>query len=257
MNNFPPPSTSSSGAWTKPLFYNNIQNNNTQNNNIQNNNTQNDTNNDKIEYNNYEKLTKLPCYICVLDFEATCWKNNEHPRSEMEIIEFPSVLYHLNNDKVQKISEFHEYVKPTLHPNLSKFCIELTGITQNTVDKGDTFNNVYERHHQWLIQNMNGNDDIYFLTCGAWDLKTQLPNEIYNKKITHYNEYKKYINIKTDFLVFTKNTSRTLGMSEMLRKLKIRLEGRHHSGIDDTRNIAKIFLHLFNHGYKQFHFEYV
>lgn len=43
-----------------------------------------------------------PYYICVLDFEATCWNNKQHPRSEMEIIEFPSVLYYVTKTELKK-----------------------------------------------------------------------------------------------------------------------------------------------------------
>jgi hypothetical protein len=32
-------------------------------------------------------------YICVLDFEATCWDNNQIDKSKVEIIEFPIKIY--------------------------------------------------------------------------------------------------------------------------------------------------------------------
>ena len=38
------------------------------------------------------------------------------------------------------------------------------------------------------------------------------------------------------------------GMTRMLRTLGLRLEGRHHSGIDDTRNIARIVAALAGRG---------
>ncbi len=40
-------------------------------------------------------------------------------------------------------------------------------------------------------------------------------------------------------------------MTDMLAMLKLKLEGRHHSGIDDTRNIARCALQLMKDG-KQF-----
>jgi inhibitor of KinA sporulation pathway (predicted exonuclease) len=52
-------------------------------------------------------------YLCVLDFEATCCDKDEFPRNQMEIIEFPSVLYKIENHKATLISQFHKYVKPT------------------------------------------------------------------------------------------------------------------------------------------------
>ncbi len=38
-------------------------------------------------------------YLCVLDFEATCCDKDEFTRKQMEIIEFPSVLYKIENHK--------------------------------------------------------------------------------------------------------------------------------------------------------------
>jgi inhibitor of KinA sporulation pathway (predicted exonuclease) len=43
-----------------------------------------------------------------------------------------------------------------------------------------------------------------------------------------------------------KNTSN--GMTDMLAKLGLELEGRHHSGIDDSRNIARCAMKLMSCG---------
>ena len=46
-------------------------------------------------------------------------------------------------------------------------------------------------------------------------------------------------------------------MTGMLNFLKIKLEGRHHSGIDDTRNIAKIMLKMINDGHRFDDFQFI
>lgn len=38
-------------------------------------------------------------------------------------------------------------------------------------------------------------------------------------------------------------------MTDMLEIYKIKLDGKHHSGIDDSFNIAKIFKKLIDQGY--------
>lgn len=43
-------------------------------------------------------------------------------------VEFPAVLLNTSTGEIE--SEFHSYVQPQEHPILSKFCTELTGITQ-------------------------------------------------------------------------------------------------------------------------------
>jgi hypothetical protein len=65
-------------------------------------------------------------YLMVLDFEATC--NNPVQTSPQEIIEFPTVVV----DTVEKrvVGEFRRFVRPVIHPELTRFCTELTGIRQ-------------------------------------------------------------------------------------------------------------------------------
>ena len=64
-------------------------------------------------------------YLLILDFEATC---GDAVEGQNEIIEFPTLVYDLKEDTV--LSTFHEYVRPVIHPTLTPFCIDLTGITQ-------------------------------------------------------------------------------------------------------------------------------
>lgn len=192
-------------------------------------------------------------YICILDFEATCWNDNgieNKDKSQIEIIEFPSILYKLQNNKLEKIGEFHEYVKPIINPVLSEFCTELTGIKQETVDKADIFPNVFNRHYNWIKTNVLNLEKLTFLTCGAWDLKIQLPRELNNKKIKNKEAYSHFINIKDEFEYFYKN--KAYGMDGMLKYLKLTLDGKHHSGIDDCRNISKILIKMVEDGHTDF-----
>ncbi len=192
----------------------------------------------------------MSIYYCVLDFEATCW--NLNPKLDrQEIIEFPSVLYELTTlGEMKFISEFSKYVKPVLEPILSNFCIELTGITQEQVNKSQPIEIVYKEHYEWLKLNTPNNAEIFIVTCGAWDLKTMLPKEIKNKKLDYPKVYKRYINIKNEFEYFYK--IKAGGMVQMLNYLGLTLDGRHHSGIDDTKNIAKILVKIISQGHIDF-----
>ena len=128
-------------------------------------------------------------YLCILDFEATCDENmTNNDKEQMEIIEFPSVLVKVNDHKkcvkIEFISEYSKYVKPTIHPILSDFCTKLTGIKQETVENADIIDIVYNEHKQWLAKHVPVNQKVIIATCGNWDLATQLPREIRNKKLT-------------------------------------------------------------------------
>ena len=54
--------------------------------------------------------------------------------------------------------------------------------------------------------------------------------------------FRKWINVKCLFSNVTHVRAR--GMPGMLEHLRLPLKGRHHSGIDDCRNIAKIITAL-------------
>jgi inhibitor of KinA sporulation pathway (predicted exonuclease) len=198
----------------------------------------------------------LPEFICVLDFEATCEENVKH--FDNEIIEFPSVLLKYDDDSQVNparsnnyivISEFQQFCKPLKNPVVSKFCNELTGITQEQVNKGNNFISTLNDHHHWLINQTGGwCDNVLILTCGFWDLGKVMIEECKKWKIIPPKVYMHFINIKNDFKKFYK-IEKGLSMVRMLEILNITLEGHHHSGIDDCRNIAKIWKKMVLDGY--------
>lgn len=50
---------------------------------------------------------------------------------------------------------FNCYIRPTRSPQLSSFCIRLTGIQQSVVDRAETFPAIYTKLAKWIerIQN--------------------------------------------------------------------------------------------------------
>jgi ERI1 exoribonuclease 3 len=88
------------------------------------------------------------------------------------------------------------------------------------------------------------NKKFIILTCGDFDLKL-LSRECIYKKINYEDYLKDYINIKKVFPAkyYSEEvikSKRLPGMAEMLNCLKMELIGKHHSGIDDAFNIARI-----------------
>jgi len=182
-------------------------------------------------------------YYLVLDFEATC---DDQPKfGPPEIIEFPTVLYNSETNKVE--DEFQFFVKPVLNPTLTKFCTELTGIQQDQVENGTSLPEVLKKYDSWLSERGILNESFAFVTCGDWDLKTMLPNQCDNLKLSSNDYFKKWVNIKKVFCNFYR-TKRLKGMAEMLEFLKLDLLGKHHSGIDDCRNICRILQKMVQDG---------
>jgi inhibitor of KinA sporulation pathway (predicted exonuclease) len=191
----------------------------------------------------------------MLDFEATCWDDDGKSRNKMEVIEFPSIIikWNLKTGESERIGEFQRYCKPKSFPQLSKFCTELTGITQETVNKGVTFSQALKEHEAWMaktIPNFYYEENVYIMTCGRWDIDIQLPRDLKNWNIHSVNRvYKRFINLKSEFQYFLKE-KRGRGLANMLKFMNLKLEGKHHSGIDDCRNQTKILEELIKCGMK-------
>lgn len=202
-------------------------------------------------------------YICILDFEMTCWENsveNKKKKNMNEIIEFPSVMLKWNSDnsdhiiindntktndntKIIAISQFQQFVKPIINPKISDYCTKLTGITQEQVDNGVVIKLATKMHMNWL-QNFT-TSELTIVICGGRDLSVLAANlNIVNFKLNKL--YTRFVNIKNLFQKII--GAKAYNMAFMLDYLKLKLDGRHHSGIDDCANISKIFIELVNRG---------
>uniref|UniRef100_A0A8D1IRA0 ERI1 exoribonuclease family member 3 n=1 Tax=Sus scrofa TaxID=9823 RepID=A0A8D1IRA0_PIG len=132
-------------------------------------------------------------YFLVLDFEATCDKPQIHPQ---EIIEFP--ILKLNGRTMEIESTFHMYVQPVVHPQLTPFCTELTGIIQAMVDGQPSLQQVLERVDEWMAKEglLDPNVKSIFVTCGDWDLKVMLPGQCQYLGLPVADYFKQWINLK-------------------------------------------------------------
>lgn len=183
----------------------------------------------KIDYTNIINNSDIPTkkYYIVLDFEANCSGPNKR---DHEIIEFPAVLVERESGKT--ISEFRK--------KLSEFIKELTHITDEQVGTGLYWQACLDEFEKWCKENQVSSENTTVITCGDWDLKTKLSS--YLNAL-----FKNWSNIKISFSS-SFGYRKLYGMSIMLDELGLKLEGHHHSGIDDCRNIAKICHELTKRG---------
>ncbi|KER28185.1 hypothetical protein T265_04941 [Opisthorchis viverrini] len=183
-------------------------------------------------------------YFLVLDFEATCERNTK--LRPAEIIEFPVVK--LNSQTLLQEGVFHHYVRPVFHPELTDFCTELTGIIQDMVDNQPRLEEVLQLFDEWLVkEKLTGTENTFsFVTCGDWDLRTMLPSQCRELGIPVPHYFKQWINIKQTFQDVRGLFPHSL--PHMLADLNLPLQGRHHSGIDDARNIATVLCQLIKLG---------
>lgn len=170
----------------------------------------------------------------IFDLESTCWENDRS--KTREIIEIGAVK--IDADK-KTIDEFNAFIKPTIHPNLSEFCIDLTSISQEEVETAQTFPEVISDFKSWI----NLNKEYLLCSWGHYD-RNQFKSDM---KLHSLNAewVEKHISLKHQYTEL-KNLKRPLGMNGALKLENFKLEGTHHRGIDDARNISKIFLKYFD-----------
>eukprot|EP00933_Yihiella_yeosuensis_P071380 TRINITY_DN7958_c0_g2_i3.p1 TRINITY_DN7958_c0_g2~~TRINITY_DN7958_c0_g2_i3.p1 ORF type:complete len:478 (-),score=100.85 TRINITY_DN7958_c0_g2_i3:157-1590(-) len=182
--------------------------------------------------------------FAVLDFEATC--DNEQQIEPQEVIELPIVLVDARSGIV--IDKFRTYVQPVHNPQLTSFCTELTGIEQHLVDNAPTWTEALLQAQTWLDEQLAKHNvqSFIFVTCGDWDLKTMMPRQCKVSGMHVPERFQRWLNIKNFFKSATGQGAR--GMAQMLQSLELKLEGRHHSGLDDSCNIARILLKLLQQG---------
>lgn len=186
--------------------------------------------------------TRKPFYL-VLDFEANC--SAEGVRDH-EIIEFPAVL--VDARRGRQLAEFRQFVHTVKTGPVSTFIERLTGITtQQLKERAVLWSECLRMFDEWCDRHGVHGDICTVVTCGDWDLKTMLPRQL---NITHtqltprlQSLFGCWNNVKHEYRC-AYGYRRMMGMENMLEDLKVPLVGRHHSGIDDTRNIATICVEL-------------
>lgn len=201
--------------------------------------------------------------IIVMDLEATCLENNSELNVMQEIIQIglckikvDRIRDFLKNSDISKISNHSNlyiidkfkdfvlenfitekssyYVKPKYNP-ISKFCTNLTGITQKMVDNA---NPLYE-----VINTINKKysfSNSIVATWGQFDLyHLKKESEIIgaNFNYNHSIDVKKLYGISNML-------KHDIGLSKALEREKIEFIGKHHNAIYDAINTALLLIKI-------------
>lgn len=168
--------------------------------------------------------------ILVIDLEATCWQGVQPKDQVSEIIEIGICVLDINTGNISKNKGI--LVKPT-KSRVSQFCTELTTITQEMLDEdGISFPDACK-----LLRTEYDAHQYTWASYGAYDLK-MLNNQCQIRNID-YPLSQDHINVKELFSQ-VKGLNKKVGMNGALHILGLPLEGTHHRGVDDAKNIAKI-----------------
>ena len=191
-------------------------------------------------------------HLVVLDFEWTA-DNRKRVEPISEITQFPSVLVKLDGPKCHIVDEFNTYVKPTLNPTLSPFATSLTGITQAMVDTAPTLPQALNMYLEWLRKHnlINAQNervgDWYITTWSDADVM-QLSKELQFKNFCQIPKlFDRWIDLKVLYRRHYK-TNHARGLQKCVERLGMTFDGRAHDGLVDSRNTAKIVMHMHHFG---------
>lgn len=173
--------------------------------------------------------------ILVVDIECTCWDREIGTPDLMksEIIEIGIAEVETEGMTIKRSGSL--IVKPTMS-SVSPYCTALTGWTQDAVDAGIPLSvacGTLERQYQ--------SRNVPWASWGDYDRKMFERN--CGRLQVEYPFGPRHINLKTMAAIIF-GWDEEIGMDRALERLGMALEGQHHSGVDDAKNIARIFAKL-------------
>ena len=169
-------------------------------------------------------------YYLIIDLEATCWKFDKPPE-EREIIEIGAFML---TPYGESIDQYHAMVKPEIHPRLSHFCMELTGINQEEVDRAKTFEYIYRDFSHWV----EDYPDALPASWGVFDEKILSIRCRQNNLEPFWGG--NFANLKKQYQQI-KGLKKPIGLKNAVEREGFDFTGNHHRALDDTINTVKIF----------------
>jgi inhibitor of KinA sporulation pathway (predicted exonuclease) len=178
-------------------------------------------------------MAKQDPNVLVLDVESTCWELPE-VQGAHEISEIIEIGIAVVNVKTLKLVENSSIIVKPQKSKVSKFCTKLTTLTQNMVDQGVLFQDAVA-----TLRRDYNSENRTFVSWGDYDRKMFERNcKDYGVK---YPFGPRHLNLRNTFTMLH-GLEREPGMDNALELLKMNLDGTHHRGIDDARNIGNIFI---------------
>ena len=175
-------------------------------------------------------------YYLIVDLEATCCDQGSVPKHAMETIEIGAVMVEADTWRI--VDEFCTFIRPVRYPRLTPFCTALTTIEQHQVDVAPSYPDAIQLFKTWLYQY----DNFVFCSWGDYD-RIQLERDSQYHQVA-FPVSAQHINIKKRFSK-TQGLKRKFGMNKALQQCGLTLEGVHHRGIDDAKNMARMLPYIF------------
>jgi inhibitor of KinA sporulation pathway (predicted exonuclease) len=181
--------------------------------------------------------------VLVIDLECTCEENQarDYGDTRQEVIEIGTVLVNTKTLEIEK----EEAILVEPFTEITPFCTKLTTLTLEQIRAANAprFKEAcVHLERAWLSRERS------WVSWGDFD-RRQLERQCRREKAP-YPMNATHTNLRAMF-AYTFGLSERKGMAEALKFLGLPLDGTHHRGIDDARNIARIFIEMLRAGRKR------
>lgn len=190
--------------------------------------------------------------LLIVDVESTCWKDRFASTRTPEIIELGGTTLMNLDGKLEVLGSFTEFVKPKLHPKLSKFCKKLTSITQEDVNNAPDFQTALKSFREKAKLTVKGMScrRMIFGSWSPYDRK-QIRKDCKRHELRY--PFGRYWDIEKSFSDYMEE-QRLYSVTNALIALGKEYEGQLHRAIYDAENTATIVQTAMSTDWKK-HFE--
>ncbi len=166
--------------------------------------------------------------VIVFDTELTCWNEREKTYKSREIISLGACILDLNTKEIE--NKFHKICKAQ-RSQVSEYCTNLTGITQEQVDKGMDF----EEMCKLIIKEFKSKS----YPCAAWGEDDNALAYECRSKDCKYPFSGQFINISLLYSVLMSKPINN-GLEKSLVENGLSFVGEKHDPYWDAYNAAVI-----------------
>jgi len=176
--------------------------------------------------------------LLIVDVESTCWKDRYASTRTPEIIELGGTTLMIIDGKLEVLGSFSEFIKPKLHPKISRFCTKLTSIVQSDIDDAPDFSVALKSFREKAKETING------LSCRRMVFGSWSP---YDRKAIRKDcklhglryPFGRYWDVERSFSDFL-GEQRLYSVTNALLALREEYVGQIHRAISDAENTATI-----------------
>ncbi|MBM6619479.1 3'-5' exonuclease [Bacillus suaedaesalsae] len=178
-------------------------------------------------------MAEIKHYV-FFDFEMLC-SNTGMSFTDMEAIRLGAVKYDLNT---HSLTSFDQYIKPKNSAPLSRFCQNLTGITDDDLSLAKTFPDVLEEFLTWI----GGVKKTQFFSWSKSDLsRLKLDSEFHaTPEATIRKIEQRYVDLQA--VMAKRVTKSQFSVENALKLYGLEFYGEPHNPMYDAYNTFRIYM---------------